>query len=153
MIVYIYIDNINISSATQIPAGQNAGATLKSYRDMEEKEKLITEVRAKKKTKEAPIEDVSLLDELEILPDGKQDILVKEVIIIEIEEVEYKDEVFKIAQDYEDRKLTIEDIEKLKNDITQLCRSKGITDVNVRTPEQDFHEGILKVYLIKIERD
>jgi hemolysin activation/secretion protein len=115
-IIFVYLLSIFLCGAVyaeQIPAGQDAGSTVRDYIDKKKQEKAVKRLA---EPKLPSLEEI----ELEELPDEKTSIYIQKIRIQCDPFVKgYKEgELSKLIEDYEDRILSLEEIKMLASILT-----------------------------------
>ncbi|MEM7816979.1 MAG: POTRA domain-containing protein, partial [Candidatus Aenigmatarchaeota archaeon] len=132
------------SALAQVPPSQTIGAIEQQQKELEEKKKV--EEKIKEEKKEAPIEEVP--KEEPTKQPITQKVLIKKIVVEGITLVSKK-EIEKITSQFENKELTLEEMQKIADLITDLYRKKGYATSRAYLPPQTIKDGILNIKVVE----
>ena len=132
----------SLSSLAQVPSSQTAGGILQQEK-MQEKEKKLKERIQKKKEKaeKAKVEEIS---PKEVGPK----VLIKTIKVEGATLIKEKD-IQNITSQYEGKELSLSDMQKIADLITDEYRKKGYLTSRAYIPPQTIKEGVLVIRVIE----
>lgn len=139
------LTGFHFSFAANPPASQQMSGELRSRQMQEQEEKLRKAVeKPKDKKEEAP----SPTEEESLQGDTGQKILIKNIQVTGVT-LFAADKITKITYAYENKELTLREIQKIVGLITDLYRQKGYITSRAYLPEQKLQEGNLEINVLE----
>ena len=130
------------SGFAQPPAGQTAGGIIQQEKQIQKGEKLKERIKEeKKKPKEAAPE--------EIIPEEEGErVLIKKIIVEGVTRILNAD-IKKITAEFEGKELSLKDMQKVADLITDEYRKKGYLTSRAYIPPQKIKEGTLTIRVVE----
>lgn len=141
--VFIFLLQIRLVSAQTPPVSQSAGGLEKLGEELEEKKQLEQRI-LKEKGEE---KETGITEEEKVIPEEEKIFIRK----IEVEGVSFipSEAVTAITVLYEGKKLSLREMQKICDLITDEYRKKGFVTSRAYLPPQTIKEGILKIMVIE----
>ena len=136
----------NSALAGQIPAGQDAGSTVKEYIEEKRQNKMLTRLTSPKK--ELPALDE---DEIERLPGNAESLLITQVVVqqdVSLDDYVKEGELDSLTGLYVNNALSLYDMRQLANAITQTLADR---ELKAYVPKQSFADGVMYINLTSKE--
>jgi len=143
--LFIFMNSLNSFAApSSVPSSQTAGGLEKTESDIDKSRKLQERVESKKEKPEIKDEEKAVLE----IPEGEK-VLVK-TINVEGAILLPGDEITKITSQYENRKISLLEMQKVADLITDAYRTKGyVTSRAYIIPQSIGEQGVLVIRVIE----
>ncbi len=134
-------------SFAQVPPGGTIGGLEKTRKGIEKREKLEKKIEKKEEKPEIDeIEEKPVEEKMPALPAVK--IFIKEIEVVGA--VLFSEEkIREITFSFENKELTLKEIQNIADSITLLYRKKGYITSRAYVPPQKIKEGILKIKMLE----
>jgi hemolysin activation/secretion protein len=143
IVIIISVINIFICaslSAQQIPAGQDAGSTIKSYIDEKKQDEVLKRIREPRPP--------SLHEpEIEALPYKRTSVYISRIIIQQDRGIN-EEELLGLTKGYEKKPLSLKEMKALASAITSLVTRHKL---KAYIPNQPFTNGVMYINLVSEE--
>ena len=141
--VLITVFLCNSALAEKIPAGQDAGSTVKEYIEEKRQKELFTRLTS-------PKEELPALDEEEIerLPRNAKSLLITQIVVqqdVSLDDYVKEDELDSLTESYVNKTLSLYDMKELADAITQKFADKAL---KAYVPKQSFADGVMYINLV-----
>ena len=138
----LFLSSLTIAYA-QVPPSQTAGGVEDRERDIEKEKRLEKTIEEKKKTK---VEEESAQEVTPVTAGKKvaiKSITVEGVTLLSQQELD------KVIAPYRDKELTLEEMQKVADLITNAYRAKGYATSRAYLPPQTIKDGVLLIKVIE----